>query len=116
MATFSVDTLRRGHHEHDATMLAGLYADDATITIVDASSPPSKPTIVQGKDAILGYYEDICSRPMVHEVDDAFVTGDRLAFQVACKYESGERVLTSEMCTLRDGLIAEETLLQAWDG
>lgn len=30
--------------------------------------------------------------------------------------ESGEKVLTSETCEVRDGLIVRETLLQAWDG
>jgi hypothetical protein len=35
---------------------------------------------------------------------------------VACRYDTGERVLTSETCQLRDGRIARETLVQAWDG
>lgn len=114
-STFDLDALRRGHAEHDADALTALYTDDAVIEIIDATSPPSDSRILQGKEAIRSYYEDVCSRDMTHDVEDAFTDDDRLAFRVACQYDSGERVLTSETCELHDGRIAKETLVQAWD-
>ncbi len=116
MATFDTATLRRAHQAHDAAMLTDLYTDDAVIEIIDTTTPPSNPRRLAGKDAIRAYFDDVCARDMVHEVDDAFTAGDRLAFRVACQYDTGERVLTSETCELRDGRIAHETLVQAWDG
>lgn len=115
MQTIDLDLLRRGHHEHDAEALASLYADDAEIVIVDTTTPPSNPRRLIGKASIREYLDDVCSRDMTHEVDDAFTDGEHLAFRVACEYSSGERVLTSETCDLRDGQIVRETLVQAWD-
>lgn len=114
--TFDVDALRDGHAQHDAELLASLYAEDAVVEIVDSTSPPSDPRRLEGVDAIRAYYEDVCARDMTHEVEDAFTDGERLAFRVACRYGTGERVLTSETCQLRDGQIVRETLVQAWDG
>jgi len=115
-ATFDLDALHRGHAQHDAAILTSLYAEDAVLEIVNTTSPPSDPRRLVGVDAIRGYYEDVCSRDMTHEVEDAFSDGEHLAFRVACRYDTGERVLTSETCRLRDGRIASETLVKAWDG
>lgn len=114
--TFDIDTLRRGHVEHDAATLTSLYADDAVIEVVDASRPPSQPLRLEGTEQIRAFYDDICSRDMVHEVAEAFTDGEHLAFRVACQYATGERVLTSDTCDLRDGRIVRETIVQAWDG
>jgi ketosteroid isomerase-like protein len=112
---FDVAALRRGHADHDAATLASLYTDDAVLEIVDATSPPSNPRVVEGGEAIRGYYDDVCSRDMTHDVRDVVTADGRLAFTVACRYGTGERVLAAETCELRDGRIAHETLVQAWD-
>jgi hypothetical protein len=52
---------------------------------------------------------------MTHRVTDAVQDGDRVAFQVACRYDDGTRVLASTVARLRDGRIAEQTTVQAWD-
>lgn len=113
---FDVAALQRGHAEHDATTLASLYTDDAVLEIVDATSPPSQPRVIEGGDAIRAYFEDVCSRDMTHDVRDVVADDGRVAFTVACQYGTGERVLAAETCELRDGRIARETLVQAWDG
>ncbi len=115
MASFDLDTLRRGHTDHDAAALTSLYTDDAVIEIIDVTAPPSNPRRLEGIAAIRDYYDDVCSRDMVHQIEDAFTDGDHLAFRVACEYDNGQRVLTSEMCELQSGRIAHETLVQAWD-
>lgn len=116
MATFDLATLHRGHIEHDAAALSSLYTDNAVLEIIDTTAPPSNPRRLEGINAIRAYYDDVCSRDMIHEVEGAFTDGDHLAFRVACKYDSGERVLTSETCELEGGRIVHETLVQAWDG
>ena len=50
--TADLATLRRAIEQGEEDTLVGLYADDAQITVVDRSRPPSKPTVVAGKPAI----------------------------------------------------------------
>lgn len=115
MKTFDVDAFRRGHADHDVKVIADLYADDAVLEIVDATTPPSQPRRLEGKAAIEGFLEEIFQRDMDHEVATAFTDGDHAAIRVACRYPNGQRVLTSETCDIEDGRIVRETLVQAWD-
>ncbi|MFR0355370.1 nuclear transport factor 2 family protein [Streptomyces sediminimaris] len=112
---FSADTLRRGVEAHTATGLLSLYADDAQIRIVDRNTQPSKPRILRGREEIGALLEDIYSRDMTHKVDQCIIQGDHAAYSQSCRYSDGTRVLTESMVTLRDGKIAEEILIQAWD-
>jgi hypothetical protein len=41
--------------------------------------------------------------------------GDRAAIAVGCRYADGVRVHCMATLALRDGLIAEQTTVQAWD-
>jgi hypothetical protein len=112
---FSADTLRRGVEGHTAAGLLSLYADDAQIRIVDRNTQPSSPKIVRGRDEIGALFEDIYSRDMTHKVDQCIIQGDQAAYRQSCRYSDGTCVLTESMVTLRDGKIAEEILIQAWD-
>ncbi|MFG2793593.1 nuclear transport factor 2 family protein [Streptomyces sp. NPDC048419] len=112
---FSADTLRRGVEGHTAADLLSLYADDAQIRIVDRNTQPSQPKIIRGRDEIGALFEDIYSRDMTHKVDQCIIQGDHAAYSQSCRYSDGTRVLSESMVTLRDGKIAEEILIQAWD-
>ncbi|MEU6539219.1 nuclear transport factor 2 family protein [Streptomyces sp. NPDC047000] len=112
---FDTDTLRRGVEGHSATALASLYADDAEIRVVDRNTQPSHPMVLHGRDEIRAMYEDIYSRDMTHKLERCVVEGDHAAYSQSCRYADGIRVFTESMVTLRDGKIAEEILIQAWD-
>ena len=56
--------LRRAFTDRDGAALAALYADDATIEVVDAENTPSAPLRVEGRDAIRAYFDDIFARDM----------------------------------------------------
>lgn len=99
----------------DAATLSGFYADDAVIRIVDKSNPPSRPRELRGKQEISAFLKDVCSRRMTHEVEAAALEGNRLAFTEACTYPDGTKVLCMTMAELKDGSIAKQTLVQAWD-
>lgn len=116
MGSFDFDALRRGIDHHETDVVIDLYTEDAVLEIVDASNPPSRPRRIEGREALRAYFDDVFSRDMVHEVQRAFGDDEHVAFSVACRYASGEQVLTSESCDLEDGRIARETLVQAWDG
>lgn len=112
---FDVEALRRGHESHDADLLASLYADHAESMTVDASNPPSSPRTLRGKESIAALWRDVMSRGMTHEIQHVVLGTNSLAYQVACRYADGTRVLASSVCELDDGKIARETVVQAWD-
>jgi hypothetical protein len=77
---------------------------------IDRNNPPSKPREIKGRAAI-----DMCSRAMTHTVETTIADGDRLAFTQACSYPDGALVYCLSVLELRDGLIARQTAVQAWD-
>jgi len=99
----------------DGRMLASFYADDAVVCVVDRNNPPSKPREIKGKAAIDTFWDDICSRAMTHKVETTISDGDRIAFTQACAYPDGAKVLCLSVLELRDGMIARQTAVQAWD-
>ena len=107
--------IKRAIEGRDGQMLAGFYADSAVVRVIDRNNPPSRPREVRGKSAISSFWDDICSRAMTHEVNFSVAEGDRLAFSQACAYPDGARVFCLAMIELKDGKIAQQTVVQAWD-
>jgi ketosteroid isomerase-like protein len=107
--------LARAIEARDAAAQKALYADDAVLTTIDAEHGPSNPDVARGKDAIGAQLADVCSRDMTHEVAFFVHGGDRAAIAVNCRYPDGTRVVCQATLTLRDGKIAEQVTLQAWD-
>jgi len=52
---------------------------------------------------------------MTREIQRIVLGADSLAYQVACRYADGARVLASSVCELAEGKIFRETVVQAWD-
>jgi hypothetical protein len=115
MEPLTVPTLRRAIESHDGMTLAGFYADDATIRIIDQMNPPSRPQEIKGRAAIAAYYDDVCGRTMTHRVDTGIVEGDQLAFTQTCTYPDGKRVFCSSNLELSDGKVVRQISIQAWD-
>jgi len=115
-ATDILDDIRAATESRDADALSALYADDARITIVDRSSPPSAPATVHGRREIDEYLREHCGREMTHRVGDEVRSGDRLAYTTACRYPDGTRVLCASVAHLDPGgRIDRQTIVQAWD-
>jgi ketosteroid isomerase-like protein len=115
MATLSIPALRQAIETRDGATLAGFYADDAVLRVIDQQNPPGSPREIKGRDAIAAYYDDVCGRTMTHRVDDAIAADGRLAFTQTCTYPDGARVFCSSMLELADGKIARQVCIQAWD-
>lgn len=107
--------IKRATEGRDARTLSAFYADDAELRIVDRTNPPSRPRVLRGKQEISAFLEDICGRSMTHAVETAVADGNRLAFTEACSYPDGTKVLCMAMAELKDGSIARQTIVQAWD-
>jgi ketosteroid isomerase-like protein len=107
--------IKQAIETRDGRMLAGFYADDAVVRVIDRNNPPSKPREVRGRAAISTFWDDICSRAITHRVDTSIAEGDRLAFTQDCAYPDGSKVFCIATLELRDGRIARQTVVQAWD-
>ena len=99
----------------DGTALASFYADHATTRVIDRNNPPSRPREIRGRGAIATFWDDICSRTMTHKVDITIADGDQMAFTQACTYPDGAKVFCISMLRLENGLIVDQTVVQAWD-
>jgi ketosteroid isomerase-like protein len=109
-STFDVAALKRAIEARDVAGQLALYAPDAEVRIVDRVTTPGKPRVLRGRDEIAAWVEDVSSREMTHEVQQEVVGAGRAAFAEACRYPDGTTVLE-----LRDGLIASQLAIQAWD-
>lgn len=115
-AAFDFEALRRVIEGKDARRLIGLYADDAELGVVNRNSPPSAPFVLRGKEAILEYLRDLCGRDVTHRIKREIVGEDRVAFNEDCEYPDGTRILCAAMLEVRDGKIAHQASVEAWDG
>jgi ketosteroid isomerase-like protein len=107
--------LRLAVEQRDAAVQAANYADDAVIEAVDHEHPPSRPRLISGHEAIAAHFGEVCARDMTHRVVAAVGDGAHAAYQVACVYADGTRVLCSAIAELRDGRNVHDRLVQAWD-
>jgi hypothetical protein len=108
--------LKRAIEGRKAPALAGLYADDAVVQVIDRDNPPSKPRKLEGKSAITSYFADVCGRDMTHKVEAGVAVGNRMAFTQSCAYPDGTKVFCSTMIDLKGGKISRQVVVQAWDG
>jgi ketosteroid isomerase-like protein len=113
--TFDFVELKRALEERDATAQLALYADDAEVRLVDRINTPGAPRVLRGREEIRGWIEDICERDMTHRVEMQVVGDGGAAFTEACRYPDGTNVLCAAVLELRDGRIARELGVQAWD-
>lgn len=107
--------IKRAIEGRDGRMLSSFYADDAVLRVIDRNNPPSRPREIKGKSAITGFWDDICSRAMSHDVSFSVADDHRLAFSQVCAYPDGAKVFCLAMVELKSGKIAHQTMVQAWD-
>ena len=113
--SFDFEALRRGIERLDAETLISLYADDAELRIVNKNTPPSSPRELNGKEEITEYLRDVCGRTMTHHIENEVIGAERVAFNEACEYPDGTKVLTAMTLDLRGGKISRQVNVEAWD-
>ena len=112
----TVAALKRAIEGRDAKALAAMYAANAVMLVIDRDNPPSNPHRLAGRAAIASYFGDVCGRDITHMVENGLAAGNRLAFTQSCTYPDGAKVFCSAMLDLKGGKIAQQTVVQAWDG
>src|ERR687885_131695 len=91
------EALRRAIEHSDADSLMNFYAEDAEMHSINRYTPPSSPEVRRGKEAIAERIADVCGRDMTHRVEREVVGEDRIAFNEACEYPDGTKVLAAQM-------------------
>lgn len=114
-ASFDASAFRRAAEERDAAALLAMYTDDAEIVLVDREAQPSRPRVHSGREQISAYLDDLCARDMTHSLDRVVVGEQGAAFLESCAYPDGTRVRCAAILDLRDGRIARQSGVQAWD-
>ena len=109
------EVLRRAIEGRDADTLLGFYADDAEVLTVNRNTTPSSPNVLRGKEEIADHLRDVCGREMTHRVENEVLGEGRIAFQEACEYPDGVRVLGAQTLEVRDGKIVRQVNVEAWD-
>jgi ketosteroid isomerase-like protein len=111
----SIAELRRAIEARDARALSSMYADDALLYSIDHDNPPSRPRVLEGRQAIAAWYDDVCGRAVSHRVDSAVTGGEALSFTQTCTYPDGAKVFCAATLEIKDGKIVRQTIVQAWD-
>ena len=109
------DALRGAFANRDAAALLALYADDATVEIVDAVHPPSHPNRLTGHEALRAHFEDVFARDMTHEAEIVAASPEALGYSLRCTYADGTKVVCATTAVVREGRIVRELGVQAWD-
>jgi hypothetical protein len=109
------EAMRRAIEQLDADLLTSLYADDAEMLIVNRNTTPSSPHVLRGKEEITEHLRDVCGRAMTHRVENEVVGEERVAFNEACEYPDGVRVLAATTLDVRDGKVVRQVNIEAWD-
>jgi hypothetical protein len=112
---FDFEAMRRAIESLDADLLIDLYADDAELRTVNKNTTPSSPNVLRGKERISEYLRDVCGRAMTHHIENEVVGEGRVAFNEACEYPDGTRVLAATTLEVRDGKVVRQTNVEAWD-
>jgi hypothetical protein len=119
-----LDRIQRALEGSDLDALVEIYAEDATLEEVSSLSPPSHPTVVHGREAILGRLRDELLRDPVSgwsrqleksTLLDGFETDDAIAFTELRTYAAGDKVIAQHVAHKNGGRIDRDRMVIAWD-
>ncbi len=118
------DEIRRVLGRKDIEALADLYGERAVLEEISALSPPSHPTVTEGRDAIRErLLQEILHDPVSGwtrqlqsaEIVDVVETDEAIAFTEVRTYAAGDKVLAQHLAHKRDGLIEHDRVVVAFD-
>ena len=64
-------------------------------------------------DAVLLRYA--CGREITSRIEDEVISEERVAFNEACQYPDGTRVMSSTTLEVKEGKIKRQVSIEAWD-
>jgi hypothetical protein len=115
ITAFDLGRFARAIEERDAATQLSMYCSDATVTIADKITQPGTPRVLDRREEIKGWLEDLYGRDMTHKVQHRVSDGSGAAFTLACRYPDDTNVLCATVIKLDSGQISEQTVVQVWD-
>ena len=115
ITTFDLDRFTRAAEERDAATQLSMYGPDATVTIADKVTQPGSPRVLDRREQIKAWLEDMYGRDMSHSVKHRVADEGGAAYTQACRYPDGTNVLCATVIALGDGQISDQTVVQVWD-
>jgi hypothetical protein len=103
------ETLRHAIEHCDPDVMLGFYAEDAQLSIVNASVPQAPPFVLRGKAEVVKHLRATFGHGAAHRVEREVVGEDRVTFREGCEYPDGGRVLVETMLEVCDGKIVRQT-------
>ena len=89
MSAFDFETLRNALETRDAAKLLALYGPDASVTVVNKHTTPSRPYQTRGRPELETYLGDVCARDITHAVGHEVIGERRVAYTETCEYPEG---------------------------
>ena len=114
-AHMALSHLRDGLHAHDEARVVEAYGDDAVVIAYSERNRPSSARRIEGRAAIQAWIHEVLSRNLEHRISDEVIGEDAFAYVETCRYPSGELVVGTYVCEVRDGRIARQVGAEAWD-
>ena len=110
----ALDAYRTAWERKDFDALADCYAEDAVVVSYNERNRPGAAEELRGREAIASHF---AGEPpdLKHELTQELAGDDRFAFTMKCTYPSGELVMWTSICDVRDGRITRQTGVEAWD-
>jgi SnoaL-like domain len=112
---FNLERFKRATEERDASTQLSMYAPEPTVSVVDPITQPRSPRVLQGREQVKAWIEEVASRDLTHTVGHTVEDEDGAAYMVSCRYPDGTNVLCATVLELEDGSIARQTVVQVWD-
>ncbi len=113
-AETTLEAFRAAVANKDYDALESCYAADAVVVSYSERNRPSSAEELRGPEAIVAVYRET-PEELKHELIDEVAGEERFAFTMKCTYPTGELVMWTAVCEVRDGLIARQVGVEAWD-
>jgi ketosteroid isomerase-like protein len=113
-AKTALDAFRAAMEGQDFDALESCYAEDAVYVSYSERNRPSSAEELCGRQAIGRAFRDAPGE-LTHELQDEVAGENRFAFTLKCTYPTGELVMATSVCEVRDHLITRQTGVEAWD-
>jgi hypothetical protein len=109
------EALRRGIERCAPDLVLGFYAEDAQLSIVNASAPQAFPFELRGKAEIAKHLRATFGPETSHRVERRVVGEERVTFREECEYPDGSRVMVETTLEVRCGKIFRQVDVVARD-
>jgi len=112
---FDFDAFKRACESQDIEAWTAFYAKDAEWIAYRHDAPPRAPSRVAGARQIGEFLRRVRATKVRLSIRDEVLGPTRAAFCVTCTLPSGDRVIENVIIHHRDGKIARQVDVEAWD-